>query len=120
MDLYANRKQIQKIYNDSIYNNIKGDIYAELSELRIDNDCIKSISSNQINKTVTFELEDNISDKKSSKLLDEIKNTIKSFIKKNVSSEQNNEIEEFIESGLCYDSYFINKEDGSKTIIIQL
>ena len=52
--------------------------------------------------------------------MDEIKNTVKSFIKKNISFDQNNEIEEFIESGLCYDSYFINKEDGSKTIIIQL
>jgi uncharacterized membrane protein len=120
MDLYANRKQIQKIYNNSIYDNIKGNIYTELSELRIDNDCIKNVSSNIINKTITFELENGISDKKFSKLIDEIKNTVKSFIKKNISFDQNNEIEELIESGLCYDSYFINKEDGSKTIIIQL
>ena len=119
MDLYSNRKQIQKLYNESLYGNTKGDIYSELSELRIENDYIKSISSNTINKTITFELEDNTSDKKSSKLLDEIKNTIKEFIEKNIS-EQSDEMKEFIESDLCYDSYFINKVNGSKTIIIQL
>ena len=58
MDIYNNRKQIQKIYNESVYGNSKGDIYAELSELRIDNDCIKTIYSDPINKTVTFELEE--------------------------------------------------------------
>jgi hypothetical protein len=119
MNLYDNRKKIQKLYDDSIYSNTKGDIYAELSELRIDNDCVKTINSNTMNKTITFELEDNTSDKKSSKLIDEIKATIKSFIEKNIS-DQNDEMKEFIESDLCYDSYFINKINGTKTIIIQL
>ena len=119
MNLYTNRKQIQKLYNDSAYSNTKGDIYAELSELRIDNDCVKTISSDMVNKTITFELVDETSDKKSSKLLNEIREVVKSFIEKNISDESE-ELKEFIESDLCYDSYFINKVNGAKTIIIQL
>lgn len=119
MNLYDNRKQIHKIYNDSIYGNTKGDIYTELSELRIDNNFVKSISLNDMNKTITFELEDNTSNKKSSKLMNEIGNVIRSFIEKNIS-EESNEMKEFLESNLYYDSYFINKDNGIQTIIVQL
>ena len=115
MDIYEYRKLIQKIYNESFYGNTKGDIYKELSDLRIDNNFIENIKCNQSMRTITYNLTENITDRDVSSLLSQIKLVIKDFILKNLSSENNNELEEFLESDLCYDSYKLNNN-----IIVQL
>lgn len=115
MNLYDCRKQIQKIYNDSVYGNIKGDIYSELDELRIDNQFIISVSSDSTNKRITFKLEDYVTSSDISNLFEQIKEVIRSFIYKNMFISP--EMDEFLNSNLYFDSYFI---DESKLVIVQL
>ena len=73
MELYEYRRQIQKIYNESVYGNTKGDIYNELSDLRIDNNFVESIKCNPNMKTITFQLNENVTDRDVSSLLSQIK-----------------------------------------------
>jgi len=119
MSLYDYRKQIQQLYNDSVYGNIKGDIYTELHELTIDNEFIESVSSDTIKKTVTFDLIESATDKDSNNLILQVKDVIRSFVEKNISN-ISDDMEEFLNSNLCYDCYLLNEENGSKVIIIQL
>jgi uncharacterized membrane protein len=114
MDIYEYRKLIQKIYNESVYGNTKGDIYKELSDLRIDNNFIENIKCNQSMRTITFQLNENVTDRDVSSLLSQIKLVIKDFVLKNLS-ENNDNLKEFLESDLCYDSYKLNNN-----IIVQL
>lgn len=119
MNLYDYRKQIQKIYNDSVYGNTKGDIYSELSELRIDNEFIKSIECDSLKKSVTFELEENTSSKESDSLMSQISETIKQFAIKNLNN-ISEDMQSFLQSNMHYDSYYLNTNNGAKTVIIQL
>ena len=119
MTLYDYRKQIQKIYNDSVYGNTKGDIYSELSELRIDNDFIKNIECDSLKKSVTFELEENTSTKQSDSLMSQISETIKQFVIKNLNDISEG-MQSFLQSNMHYDSYYLNTNNGSNTVIIQL
>ena len=114
MEMYEYRKLIQKIYNESVYGNTKGDIYKELSDLRIDNNFIDNIKCNQSMRTITFQLNENVTDRDVSSLLSQIKIVIKDFILKNIS-DHNDELKEFLESDLCYDSYKLNNN-----VIVQL
>ena len=114
MELYEYRRQIQKIYNDSIYGNTKGDIYNELSDLRIDNNFIESVICNNNMKTITFQLKENVTDRDISSLLSQIKIVIKDFVSKNISDE-NQELKDFLDTDLCYDSYKLNNN-----IIVQI
>ena len=116
MDLYSHRKLIQKLYDDSVYGNIKGDVYKELSELRIDNKYIIEVSEDRIEKRITFKLDSNIDDLSS--LLSQINSVIKAFIEKNMTC-MSEGLKEFLSSGLFFDTYII-KEDGFKIVIIQL
>ena len=116
MDLYNYRKQIQKLYDDSVYGNIKGDIYNELSELRIDNEFIENINLDSTNKRITFKLNNSVTNKDVDDLFEQIQEVIKSFIYKNINC-MSDGLKEFIESNLYFDSYFINE---SKIIIVQL
>lgn len=119
MSLYDYRKQIQKLYNEPKSN---GDIYEELSELRIDdeyNKYIKTISTNIINKSITFDLVDSVSDKQSQKLINEIRRVITEFINKNIH-DQSDEFKKFVESDLCYDEFILCNDNGIYTIIVQL
>ncbi len=115
MELYEYRKKIQKLYTESIYGNTKGDIYNELSDLSIDNNFIVNIKSNTQMRTVMFTLNDNVTDRDVASLLSQIKNVIKDFILKNISKEENENLIEFLETDLCYDSYILNNN-----IIVQL
>jgi hypothetical protein len=121
MNLYDYRKQIHKIYNDSVYGNTKGDIYSELSEIRLDNDCIKSVSYDQMNKTFTCEMVEGTSINELDNLLSQIREVIKNFIKKNLSC-LSTEMEDFLENTYLYFDYYIIKKDENElsSIIIQL
>ena len=114
MDVYEYRRQIQKIYNDSIYGNTKGDIYNELSDLRIDNEFVEGVKCDQKMRTIMFQLSENVTDRDVSSLLSQIKLVIKEFVNKNIS-DGSKEFEEFLNSDLCYDSYKLNNN-----IIVQI
>lgn len=116
MDLYNYRKQIQKLYDESVYGNIKGDIYNELNDLRIDNDFIENISSDITTKRITFKLNDKATDKNVSSLTNQIQDVIRSFVTKNTNC-MSDELKEFLNTALYFDSYFINE---SKIVIVQL
>lgn len=116
MDLYNYRKQIQKLYDESVYGNIKGDIYNELNDLRIDNEFIENISSDVTTKRITFKLNDKVTEDNVSSLISQIQNVIKLFVTKNINC-MSDGLKEFLDSSLYFDSYFINE---SKIIIVQL
>ena len=115
LELYEYRKIIQRIYNESIYGNTKGDIYNELGDLRIDNNFIESIKANQQMRTITFQLKENVSGKDVASLYSQITLVIRDFITKNLSTEEYDNIKTFLDTDLCYDSYKI-----SNNVIVQL
>ena len=65
-------------------------------------------------RTVTFRLNENVSDRDVASLFSQIKLAINEFINKNIS-DNSNEFKEFLESDLCYDSYKLNNN-----MIVQL
>ena len=120
MNLYDYRKQIQKIYDDSVYGNVKGDIYNELSELRIDNSFIEEVTTNKMNKRVTFKLSIDHKDNNVSELIQQIQSVIKAFVEKNVSC-MSDGLRNFLDSNpnLYCDTYSIT-ENNSKLVIFLL
>lgn len=121
MNLYDFRKQIHKIYNDSVYGNTKGDIYNELAEIRLDNGCIKSISYDSMGKRFSYEMVEGTNINKLDDLLSQIREVIKNFIKKNLSC-MSTEMENFLENTYLYFDYYIIKKDENElsSIIVQL
>ena len=111
-NFYNHKKTIHKLYNESVYGNIKGDIYNELSELRIDNGYIKSVATEPDKKTVLFTI-DNI-DYNKTDLKSQIKEVIRSFISKNISN-WDQEFENFINGDLICDFY-----EMQNVLIVQL
>ena len=107
VDIYKYRKIIQKLYNNSVYGEIKGDIYNELCDLRIDNKFIERVSVENDRRTVYFELNEMNSDNILS-LQSQIKNVIELFVDKNYNVDS--EMHDFLEAGdgYSFDSYIIN------------
>lgn len=118
MNLYDYRKQIQKLYDNSVYGNIKGDIYKELSELRIDNSFIIDITTDSMSKRVSFKLDNKAVDTDTADLIKQIQQVIKSFVIKNTNC-MSDELKNFLESNLYFDTYIINSEE-SKIVMVQL
>lgn len=110
---YEYRKQLQQLYDNSVNGIVKGMIYNELAELKIDYDFIDNTSINIEKKTVTFEIIsienqkyiDNI-------LIPRINQTIKDFVIKNVKEVNNDELINFLDQNDYYfDIYRIYKDD---------
>lgn len=104
MNIYDQKKKIHKIYNDSVYGNIKGDIYKELSDLRIDNDFILQVDTQMLEKRILFKLKDETTEKQLNDLKIQITDIIKTFIENNID-DIDSELREFISGNLLYDSY---------------
>jgi len=114
MNLYDYRKQIHKIYNESVYGNTKGDIYNELSELRLDNNFIDSVVINNENKTVLYKLTEGFDKDDIQSLLDQVQSVIELFVTKNLPN-IDEDMSNFLKSNLTYDHYILNDN-----LIIQL
>lgn len=111
MNLYDFRKRIQSIYNDAIYGNIKGDIYNELSDLRIDNDFIEEINIESQKMTIIYKLNINTSEKDINNLTLEIRNVIRMFITKNIS-DIDNDFNNFLNTDMICDFYKLTTQNN--------
>ena len=114
MSIYDSRKQIQKLIDESSYGLVKGDIYNELSELRIDNDFITEINVNSEKREITFKIK-NEAKNKIDNLIEQINEVIKSFIYKNLKN-INDEFKNDIESQYCFDKYIF--DSGEEILLI--
>ena len=116
--IYDYRKQVQKLYIDSAKGLVKGNIYNELAELKLDYEFIADVKTNSSIFSIVF----TIKSEKYSKtvrdiLIPRIKETIKSFVLKNVQN-ADDEMVEFLNSDLLFDIYQLHTNDY--TIMIRL
>jgi hypothetical protein len=117
-NMYEYRKQVQKLYIDSTKGLVKGNIYNELNELKLDYDFIDEIKTDSNIFSVTFTIKfEKYSKTVYNILISRIKETIKSFVLKNVQN-PNNEMIEFLNSNLLFDIYQLNSD--SHTIMVRL